>query len=311
MNHRNWIDAFIEAMQAERASSLNTCLAYERDLAHFFDYLERKRLDPQSVERADLDGYLVHLSETGLAASTRARKLSCIRQFFKFAFEEGFRADIPTMQIRNPKTPRSLPSVLSEAEVDRMISVARRHGRTPSERVRNVCILELLYATGCRVSELATINSSSVRGNPKLLLVRGKGSKERYVPLSLPALDAVNEWLPLRDAEEDRHKSVGLPGSPYLFPSRSKSGHVTRHRIFGLIKEIAVAAGISPSRVSPHVFRHAVATHLLENGADQRSIQVFLGHSDISTTEIYTHISNIRLKKLVFDHHPLVDNSSN
>jgi integrase/recombinase XerD len=298
------IGAFLEAQAAELDAAKNTQLAYARDLKDYADWLDRRGLTLETAARADVEAYLVHCDAQGLAVSTRARRLSAIRQLYRFAFEEGWRADNPAIQIKGPGREKRLPKVLSEAEVDRLLTAARSHGR-PEDRVRNACLVELLYATGLRVSELVGLPVAAARGNPQMLLVRGKGGRERMVPLSPPARTALTEWLALRDAGEEAARAEGRAPSPFLFPSSGKEGHLTRHRFYGLIKEIAVAGGVSPAKVTPHTLRHAFATHLLANGADLRAIQTLLGHADVSTTEIYTHVLDERLKALVQTHHPL------
>jgi integrase/recombinase XerD len=298
------IGAFLEAQAAELDAAKNTQLAYARDLRDYADWLDRRGLTLDTAARADVEAYLVHCDAQGLAVSTRARRLSAIRQLYRFAFEEGWRADNPAIQIRGPGREKRLPKVLSEAEVDRLLTSARSHGRL-EDRVRNACLVELLYATGLRVSELVGLPVAAARGNPQMLLVRGKGGRERMVPLSPPARAALTEWLALRDGAEEIARTQGRAPSPFLFPSTGKEGHLTRHRFYGLIKEIAVAGGVSPSKVTPHTLRHAFATHLLANGADLRAIQTLLGHADVSTTEIYTHVLDERLKALVQTHHPL------
>ncbi len=303
MNH--WIDAFLEAAQAERSASLNTCLAYQRDLRRFSGFLEEKGRNFKSAERPDIEAYLAALKAAGLSAPSRSRCLSAIRRLFAFACEEGWREDSPVRNIRNPKTGRRLPGVLTAEEVSRLLNAAKSLGKTDSDRARNSCLMELFYATGARVSELAELPASALRGDPQMLLIRGKGGKERMVPLTLPARSAAACWLRIRDETAGGSGQEGIPPSRYLFPSHGKTGHITRHRIYGLVKQAALAAGLDPGRVSPHTMRHALATHLLENGADLRSIQVLLGHSDISTVEIYTHVANQRLKSLVLEHHPL------
>jgi integrase/recombinase XerD len=298
------ISAFLEAQAAELDAAKNTQLAYARDLKDYADWLDRRGLTLDTATRADVEAYLVHCDAQGLAVSTRARRLSAIRQLYRFAFEEGWRADNPAIQIKGPGREQRLPKVLSEAEVDRLLTAARSHGRL-EDRVRNACLVELLYATGLRVSELVGLPVAAARGNPQMLLVRGKGGRERMVPLSPPARAALTEWLALRDGAEEIARTQGRAPSPFLFPSTGKEGHLTRHRFYGLIKEIAVAGGVSPSKVTPHTLRHAFATHLLANGADLRAIQTLLGHADVSTTEIYTHVLDERLKTLVQTHHPL------
>ena len=249
-----------------------------------------------------IESYLIDCEAEGLAKSTRARRLSAIKQLFRFAFDEGWRSDNPAMQIKGPGRAQRLPKTLDLAQVDRLLDAARA---SPRDALRNTCLMELLYATGMRVSELVSLPLSAARGDPRMLLVRGKGGKERLVPLSPPARAAMAAYLTARDAAEEDARKAGKPASKFLFPSHGKSGHLTRHRFFALIKEFAVTAGISPASVTPHVLRHAFATHLLAGGADLRSIQTMLGHADIATTEIYTHVLDQRLSDLVLQHHPL------
>ena len=305
MNEAERITTFLEAQVAELNASRNTQMAYARDLKDFLGWLKTKESGLLTVNQTGIEDYLIDLDASGLARSTRVRRLSAIRQFYRFAFESGWRRDNPAIRIKGPAPERRLPGTLSEDEVERLLEAARETGRL-NDRLRNACLMEVLYATGSRVSELVSLPVTAVRGNPKLLLMRGKGGKERILPLSEPARLALSAWLERRDAlEEVARKDRGVPPSRYLFPSRGKSGHLTRHRFYQLIKELAVAAGISPSRVTPHTLRHAFATHLLARGADLRAIQTLLGHSDIATTEIYTHVVEDRVKKLVLEHHPL------
>jgi integrase/recombinase XerD len=300
-----WISAFLEAQAAELDASQNTLLAYGRDLKDFAGYLDRMGEDFGGADRATVEAYLIDCEAQGLAVSTRARRLSAIKQIYRFAFEEGWRTDNPTLRITGPGKARRLPKTLSEDDVERLLNAARQHGRTDADRLRNTCMMEVLYATGMRVSELVTLPVSAARGDPRMLLVMGKGGKERMVPLSPPARAALAAWLDVRDAAEDAARSKGAKPSRFLFPSTGKDGHLTRHRFHGLIKDIAVAAGVSPETVTPHRLRHAFATHLLAHGADLRAIQTLLGHADVSTTEIYTHVLDERLKELVLSHHPL------
>ena len=299
------IATFLDAQAAELDAAKNTQLAYARDLKDYAGWLDRKTLDWQVVERADIEAYLVFCDAQGLSRATRARRLSAIRQFYRFAFDEGWRSDNPAIRISGPGRDRRLPKTLSEPEVDALLKAARDLAGNPVDRLRDTCLMELLYATGMRVSELVGLPVAAARGDPRMLLVRGKGDKERMVPLSAPAREALAEWLTARDAKEEADKANGKPTSRFLFPSRGKDGHLTRQRFYLLIKEIAVAAGISPSKVTPHTLRHAFATHLLAHGADLRSIQTLLGHADVSTTEIYTHVLDERLRDLVLEHHPL------
>lgn len=303
-----WIQAFLEAQAAELGAARNTLLAYGRDLSDFAAWLERRGLGPEDAARKDIEGYLVACDSDGLSRATRARRLSAIRQFYRFAFEEGLRGDNPAIEIKGPGRSARLPGTLEHAEVDALLTAARGHGRSDSDRLRNACLVELLYATGMRVSELVSLPVAAARGDPRMLLVRGKGGKERMVPLSAPARAALAAWLAERDRGEAEQGAAGRTGaatSRYLFPSRGQAGHLTRHRFYTLIKEIAAAAGVSPARVTPHRLRHAFATHLLAGGADLRSIQLLLGHADVATTEIYTHVLDERLRALVLEHHPL------
>ncbi|WP_425090245.1 site-specific tyrosine recombinase XerD [Tropicimonas sp. S265A] len=299
------IDAFLEAQAAELNAAENTRLAYARDLMDFVTYQTAKGSSLIRASREQVEAYLIRCEAEGLARSTRARRLSALKQFFRFAYEEGWRADNPTLQIKGPGRAKHLPATLDEAEVDALLSEARRHGRSPLEVARNTCLMEVLYATGLRVSELVALPVAAVRGNPEMMLVRGKGGKERMVPLSPPAREAIKAWLDLRDAREAEVEKRGAAASRFLFPSHGKAGHLTRHRFYALIKELALAASLDPTKISPHTLRHAFATHLLANGADLMSIQALLGHADVSTTEIYTHVLDARLRDLVLTHHPL------
>ncbi|MGH1353744.1 MAG: site-specific tyrosine recombinase XerD [Thalassovita sp.] len=305
MDAHRWISTFLEAHSAELGASENTLLAYGRDLMAFVEWATDQGLSLDTLERADVEAYLIHCDAQGLSQATRARRLSAIKQIYRFAFEEGWRADNPAIQIRGPGRSKKLPKVLSVEDVDRLLDAARHTARTHADRVRNTCLMELLYATGMRVTELVSLPLAATQGDPRMLLVLGKGGKERMVPLSNSARVALSEWRAELEIEADLPKNKGQTRSKYLFPGRGKSGHLTRHRFFALIKELAVAAGVPPDTVTPHTLRHAFATHLLANGADLRAIQTLLGHSDISTTEIYTHVMEERLKELVLTHHPM------
>ena len=305
MDDLRWISTFLEAQAAELGAASNTQLAYARDLRDFMEWLTGNGISFEAVERENIEDYLVFCDAQGLAKSTRARRLSAIKQLYRFAFEEGWRDNNPAIQIKGPGRDKRLPKTLEVQEVDRLIEAARGSGRNPLERARNICMMELLYATGMRVTELVSLPVSAARGDPRMLLILGKGGKERMVPLSPDARASLAEWLKQRDAEEERARKNGKPTSRFLFPSRGKLGHLTRHRFYALIKEFAVTGGVSPDKVTPHTLRHAFATHLLANGADLRAIQTLLGHADVATTEIYTHVLDERLKELVLDHHPL------
>lgn len=299
-----WISTFLEAQAAELGAATNTLLAYGRDLKDFAEW-QAKRGDFASATQDDVEAYLIYCDAQGLAKSTRARRLSAIRQLYRFAFEEGWRTDNPAIQISGPGRDKRLPKILSVEEVDRLLTAARGTGRNKDDRLRNTCLMELLYATGMRVSELVSLPVSAARGDPRMLLIMGKGGKERMVPLSPPARDALSVWLSVRDKVETAQRAKGKPASRFLFPSSGKAGHLTRHMFYLLIKDMAVGAGISPAKVTPHTLRHAFATHLLANGADLRAIQTLLGHADVATTEIYTHVLDERLTALVMDHHPM------
>ena len=301
----HWVQAFLEAQAAELDAATNTQLAYARDLRDFADWLVARGGHFATARQDDVESYLIRCEAGGLARATRARRLSAIRQLFRFAFEEGWREDNPAIRISGPGRARRLPKTLEIAEVDRLLKAGRETGR---DRLRNACLMELLYATGMRVSELVGLPVAAARGDPKMLLVRGKGGKERLVPLSRAARAALGAWLTERDAREDAARAKGAAASRFLFPSRGKAGHLTRHRFFGLVKELATAGGVSPAKVTPHTLRHAFATHLLAGGADLRAIQTMLGHADVATTEIYTHVLDERLRELVLDRHPLARN---
>lgn len=297
----HWIQSFIEAQAAELDAATNTQLAYARDLTDFAGWLAPKKLQFMTATQDHVESYLIDCDALGLAKSTRARRLSAIKQIYRFAFEEGWREDNPAIRIKGPGRSKALPKTLDITEIERLLDAARGS----KEASRNTCLMELLYATGMRVTELVSLPVSAARGDPAMLLVRGKGGKERMVPLSPPARDAVAAWLKMRDKQDELAQKKGAASSKFLFPSRGVAGHLTRHRFFGMIKEFAVAGGVSPAKVTPHTIRHAFATHLLAGGADLRSIQTMLGHADVATTEIYTHVLDERLTALVMDHHPM------
>lgn len=304
----NWLELFLEAIQAENDASQNTLLSYARDLKDFSAFLKARQQDYGTATRAEIEAYLIDQADRGMAQSTRARRLSAIRQLYRFAFLEGWRDDDPGALIKGPKRHRRLPSALSEADVDRMLVVAATHGRTETERLRDTCLMQILYATGLRVSELVSLPVSAVRGDPRMILIRGKGGRERMVPLSPPARDSLTAWLAHLDQAHDvRPGSSARPRSPHLFPARGKRGHMTREHFFLLVKDFARLAGLDAAKVSPHTLRHAFATHLLAHGADLRVIQTLLGHASIATTEIYTHVLETRLKALVLEKHPMAD----
>ncbi len=300
-----WIAPFLEALGAERGAAANTLAAYRRDLEHFTGWLRGAGADPENAGRAEIEGYLAVLEGAGLSPATRARRLSAIRQFYRFALSEGWRADDPAARIDGPRPARKLPGTLSVAEVDRLLDAALTRPGAKAGRARLTCLVELLYATGMRVSELVSLPAASARGNPRMLLVTGKGGRDRMVPLSEPAREALAAWLVIRDAAEVERRRAGGRPSPWLFPSRGKLGHLTRIGFYYALKTLAVSAGLDPTRISPHTLRHAFATHLLANGADLRVIQQLLGHADVSTTEIYTQVLDERRKARVLESHPL------
>lgn len=301
------ISTFLDAQAAELGASENTLLAYGRDLLDFASWLDKHQQFHRDVGERQIRDYLIHCSDAGLAASTRARRLSSIKQFYRFSYEEGWRNDNPAAQIRGPGKRKQLPKTLSETDVDALLNAARRHGKSTAEKKRNSCLMEVLYATGMRVSELVTLPVSAARGDPRMLLISGKGGKERMVPLTDSARKALSDWLRVHDETEDQARNEGHNESPFLFPGQGKAGHMTRQAFHRLIKEFAQKARLDPTRVTPHVLRHAFATHLLSNGADLRSIQTLLGHSSVTTTEIYTHVLEERLRRIVLTHHPLAD----
>ncbi|MGB0661891.1 MAG: site-specific tyrosine recombinase XerD [Mangrovicoccus sp.] len=302
MNER-WISRFLEAQSAELDAAQNTLLAYGRDLLNFSDWLDRHQLDFTNAMRADIEAYLADQAALGMATTTRARRLAAIRQLYRFAVEEGLRADHPAIQIKGPGKPKRLPKTLTMEETERLLAVGADYGRSELDKKRMGCMIELLYATGMRVTELVSLPVAAARGDPEMILVRGKGGKERLVPISPPARGALSLWIMARDADEARKSKSSL----YLFPGRGALGHVTRQSFFLSLKAMAAQARLDPAKVTPHTLRHAFATHLLENGADLRAIQMMLGHADLSTTEIYTHVVQTRLQELVQTHHPLAE----
>ena len=296
---------FLETKAAEAGAAENTLKSYARDLKDISCWCALRSTSLKALEREDIENYLIDLRSEGLSPATRARRLSAIRQFFQFCVEEGWRSDNPSLQIRGGGKTKKLPKTLTLEEVDHLLEVAMGSGKTVQERLRNGCLMHLLYATGMRVSELMALPVAAARGNPSMIMVMGKGSKERLLPLSQPASGALADWLVERDLKEEQSLKSGRKKSPFLFPSSGRSGHLTRHWFYNKIKHWALLAGVDPNKISPHTVRHAFASHLLENGADLRIIQTLLGHADIATTEIYTHVVNEKLQILVEDHHPL------
>ncbi len=301
------IEAFLEMLSAERGAAQNTIEAYRRDLQDFVAFLERRQTPLDAAARADVAAYLAAASAAGLKPASRARRLSAVRQLYKFLLAEGHVAADPTDGHAGPRKERALPKTLNVAEVDHLISAAARRAEaaTGAERRRAVrlhCLLEMLYATGMRVSELVSLPRNVLAGDTRVLTIKGKGGRERLVPLNTTAIAALTRYLHLADETEDMAATVA---TKWLFPSKSAQGHLTRQRFGQDLKELAEEAGLDAKSVSPHVLRHAFASHLLDRGADLRAVQQLLGHADISTTEIYTHVLEERLKKLVEEHHPL------
>jgi integrase/recombinase XerD len=298
---------FLDMLAAERGAGKNTLDAYSRDLEDFSAFVTKRGGSVAKAETEDLRGYLQHLDAQGFKATSVARKLSAIRQLYRFLYAEGHRGDDPAAVLEGPKRAQTLPKVLAVKEVDALLGAARgavSDTETPkAERLRAArmtALLEVLYATGLRVSELVSLPISAARKDARFLIVRGKGDKERLVPLNDSAKTAMADYLALR-------KDAGATDSKWLFPSFGESGHVTRQHFARELKSLASAAGLRAGHVSPHVLRHAFASHLLQNGADLRVVQTLLGHADISTTQIYTHVLEERLKSLVRDLHPLTD----
>jgi integrase/recombinase XerD len=292
------VEQFLEMLQAERGAAKNTLIAYGADLDHVMGFLVRRRQGPANADAEALRAYLKSLDYVGMTPRTVARRLSVIRQFFRFLLAERLREDDPASALDAPKLGRPLPKVVSRVEVDALIAAAEGKGGVDGGRMAT--LLEVLYATGLRVSELVTLSLAAVERDPSMLVVRGKGDKDRVVPLGEPARRAIAAWLQVRAGALEEGET-----SRFLFPSRGRTGHLTRQRFAQLLKEMALAANIDPARVSPHVLRHAFASHLLEAGADLRSVQLMLGHADIATTQIYTHVLPETLRSLVEDKHPL------
>lgn len=292
------IEAFLEMMAVERDASPHTLAAYGRDLADAETWLN----DAGGLVNAPqetLEAWFADLSRRGLSAATAARRRASVRQFYRFALGEGWRTDDPSRRLDAPKQGRSLPKTLSRDEIEALLTAAGAADSTAGLRL--IVLVEMAYASGLRVSELLALKVEAVRRDPAYLIVRGKGGKERLAPLNMPAREAIKAWLNARDAA----RKPNTPDSAWLFPSHGKSGHLTPRRFAQLLDQAAITAGIAPARVSPHVLRHAFATHLLEGGADLRVVQTLLGHADISTTQIYTHVAVDRLSQVVHANHPL------
>ena len=301
------IETFLAMLSAERGAAANTIEAYRRDLGDFGQFLSRRNVALAAAATDDVSDYFRDAAAAGLKPASRARRLSAVRQLYKFLLAEGVAKNDPTLGHAAPRKHRALPKTLNIAEVDRLIGAAAKRAETAtgSDRRRALrlhCLLEMLYATGMRVSELVSLPRGVLSGDERVLTIRGKGGRERLVPLNNSARAALDRYLGVGAPEAEFTPTVA---TKWLFPSRGAQGHVTRQRFAQDLKVLAVEAGLDPERVSPHVLRHAFASHLLDRGADLRSLQQLLGHADISTTEIYTHVLEERLKKLVQQHHPL------
>jgi integrase/recombinase XerD len=296
-------EQFLEMLAAERGAAPNTLQAYGRDLADFAGWLGSRRPDLAQARAEHLRRYIALMAEKGMTAATVARRLSSLRQFYRFLMAEGFRADDPSSQIDSPRNQRRLPKYLSEREVEKLLAAAET---MPGPEGRRLWVLlEILYAAGLRVSELVGLPWPLRQDQPRVLWVKGKGRKERLVPLTEPALDAIEAYAKVRASFLPRGDVLlKLKPSPWMFPSRG-GGHLSRQRLGQLLKGLAVECAIAPKKVSPHVLRHAFASHLLAHGADLRAVQKMLGHADIATTQIYTHVLAERLKSLMQQHHPL------
>lgn len=299
MSGAHLVGAFLEMMSAERGAAANTIEAYRRDLSDYSGFVAGRGQSLLDCPRDTVTAYLENLKLEGLSASSSARRLSAIRQLHKFLCADGLRGDDPTRIVASPKPRRALPKVLSVAEVDRLLTLAETEANAPASPAKQLaarrlyCLLEMLYATGLRVSELVSLRRNAVMRDASFITVIGKGSKERIVPMNDRARDAVRAWIET------------LPPGPWLFPANGEDGYLARQVFARDLKGLAGRAGISAARVAPHVLRHAFASHLLAGGADLRVVQMLLGHADISTTQIYTHVLDEKLRNLVEQHHPL------
>ncbi len=293
---------FLEMMSAERGAAVNTIESYRRDLDLFEDFITRRGESLETAGGDDIRAYLSFMNRDGLAASTSARRLSTLRQFYKYLFADRIRGDDPCASLDSPKLGQPLPKYLSEREVERLLEAAKEI--EGPKGVRMTALLEVLYATGLRVSELVGLPFTALRHDNNVLLVKGKGGKERMVPLSEPACEALDAYMEVRDIFVDQN-TKGRDQQRWLFPSPTKNGYLTRAGFAQALKKLAIASGLEPSRVSPHVLRHSFASHLLAHGADLRSLQQMLGHADIATTQIYTHVLESKKKSLVESAHPL------
>ena len=304
MSSGDWVEAFLEMMAAERAAAANTLTAYAKDLADVQGFLAARKRDLISAGAEDMEAYFQDLSARGLSAATASRRRSAARQFYRFVLGEGWRSDDPTSRVEAPRRGRPLPKILTRDEARRLIEAAS--ARDGAAGARLGAMVELLYASGLRISELTALPLAPFSQDPTYLIVKGKGGKDRLAPLNETARSAVKAYLAFRPSFLPK----GVKASPWLFPSRGKGGRLTPRRFAQLLDEAALHAGLDPAEVSPHVLRHAFATHLLEGGADLRVVQTLLGHADIATTQIYTHVAQDRLREVVETKHPLSRNRS-
>lgn len=307
MNAANAIELFLEMLSAERGAACNTLESYRRDLEWARETLLRFHSTLTTADRPALEALMIRMAEEGFSSASQARRLSALRQFYKFLYTEGMRQDEPSTEIDSPRKKQALPKVMSEAQVSRLLDFAAAEAMTEGQTsvmhrhaVRLYALIEMLYATGLRISELISLPVQALQGDPRFLVIKGKGNKERLVPLSSKAREAVQSWLKLRNTGK-------TADSPWAFPARSGTGYVARQLVARELKALAARAGIDAACLSPHMLRHAFASHLLQNGADLRTVQQLLGHSDISTTQIYTHVLEERLHQLVNSCHPLAD----
>lgn len=300
---RRAVDSFLDMMSAERGASPHTLSAYERDLMDLSAALRSAGQSLQTAGTGHIEAVLARWAKKGIAPSTAGRKLSAIKQFYLFLQTENLRADNPAHHMKGPKRGRPLPKILSEADVDALFEAAERD--MSPKGIRMQCLLEILYAGGLRVQELVSLRTAQTKRRDSCMVIMGKGDRERLVPLTEAAVSAITAWKKIRKTTMPESLKAQERAEAFLFPSRSKDGHLSRERFAQMLKDLAILAGLEPSKISPHVLRHAFATHLLARGADLRSVQKLLGHADISTTQIYTHVLDERMRALVYDMHPL------